>query len=186
MIAANTLCYGSWITHLIFHLRMAEGPCGELISQVFVAVMRWFHLPTEEQNSLWAGVWPGKNPLLVYTAEHLEHPTTPPRKQNLSEDMSQCSCLVVNIITLLNTWEDRQVSPSPTFSLKKPHLITLQEIQEFLALTRLMGYLTPILLQHITKLGMKTKGRKQLLNLFHQLVPYQDPNQLVLTQESRG
>lgn len=33
---------------------------------------------------------------------------------------------------------------------------------------------------------MKTTGRKQLLNLFHQLVPYQDLNQLVLEQESRG
>lgn len=88
VIAANAMCYGLRITHLIFHLRMAEGPSGELVSQIFVAVMRWFHLPTEEQNSLWTGVWPGKNPLLVYTAEHLEHPTTPPRKQSLSENIS--------------------------------------------------------------------------------------------------
>lgn len=148
--------------------------------------MRWFHLPTEEQNSLWAGVWPGKNPLLVYTAEHLEHPTTPPRKQNLSENMSQCSCVVVNITSLINTWEDRQVSPLLTFCLKKLHLITLQEIGEFLALAGLLGCLTPFLSQDIAKLGMKTMGRKQLLNLFHQLVPYQDPNQLALEQESRG
>lgn len=88
VIAASTLHDGLRITHLIFHLRMAEGTCGDLVSQVFVAVMRWFHLPTEEQNSLWAGVWPGKNPLLVYTAEHLEHPTTSPKKQNFSENIS--------------------------------------------------------------------------------------------------
>lgn len=94
MIRANILHYGLHIPHLVFHFRMAEGPCRELISQIFMAIMRWFHFPTEEQNSLWAGVWPGKNPLLVYTAEHLEHPTTPPRKQNLNENMSQCSCML--------------------------------------------------------------------------------------------
>lgn len=82
--------YALLIPHLIFHLRMAERPCRELISQILVAIVRWFHFPTEEQNRLWAGVWPGKNPLLVYTAEHLEHPTTTPRKQNLGENMSQC------------------------------------------------------------------------------------------------
>lgn len=165
---------------------MAEGPCRELISQIFMAIMRRFHLPTEEQNSLWAGVWPGKNPLLVYTAEHLEHPTTPQRKQNFSENMSRCSYIVVNIVSLINTWEDRQVSPLPTFCLKKLHLITLQEIQEFLALAGLMGRLTPNLSQDIAKLGIKTTGRKQLLNIFDQLVPSQDPNLLVLEQKSRG
>lgn len=49
-----------------------------------------------------------------------------------------------------------------------------------------MGCLTPILSQDIAKLGMKTMERKQQVNLFHQLVPYQDQNQVVLEPEIRG
>lgn len=111
MLTANMLRYGLHIPHLIVHLRVAEGPCRELISQIFMAIMTWFHLPTEEQNSLWARIWPGENPLLVYTAEHLEHPTTSPRTQNFSENTSKHSHIVANIIKL-NKHVGGQISPS--------------------------------------------------------------------------
>lgn len=81
MLTDNMLHYGLHNPDLIIHLMVAEGPCRELISQIFMAIMMWFHLPTEEQNSLWARIWPGENPLLVYTAEYLEHPKTPQERK---------------------------------------------------------------------------------------------------------
>lgn len=37
-----------------------------------MAAVRGLYLPTEEQHCLRAGVWPGQDPLFVYTAQDLQ------------------------------------------------------------------------------------------------------------------
>lgn len=61
----------SW-PYLLLYLGMAEGVVGQVICEVLMTAVRGLHLPTEEQHSLWAGIWPRQDPLFVYTAQHLQ------------------------------------------------------------------------------------------------------------------
>lgn len=61
-------------THLIpviVHLHPAVGVYRQIVSKVVLAVVRGLHASTEEQNSLWTGVRPRQDALLVHTTQHL-------------------------------------------------------------------------------------------------------------------
>lgn len=56
---------------VIIRLHSTVGIDRQVVSQVILTVVRWLYSSTEEQHSLWTGIRPWQDTLLVHTTQHL-------------------------------------------------------------------------------------------------------------------